>query len=324
MQTERVPSTREEIELLFDAIKTWGRWGPEDERGALNYITPETRRAAAALVREGVTVSAALPLAKTPSAENPTPVMHLMLRAGDLAVDSSAGARMPSHARGSTSTASSADYFAIASHGMANTHLDALSHIFHNGQMYNGFPASLVTSAGALALSIEAGRDGIVSRGVLLDVPRANGRDWLEPGEAIFPADLETAEAMSGVRVESGDILLVRTGRHLRKERIGFWNGRETLAGLHAACLPWLAERQVAVLGCDGVSDVLPSGVEGVGLPIHLVGIVGLGIHLIDNCDLEALGSVCAERGRWTFLLTLAPLRLEHGTASPVNPIALF
>lgn len=325
MQTDAGISKRADLDRLFERIKTWGRWGAEDERGALNHITPEKRRQAAALVQEGVTVSASLPLAKAPSSENPTPVMHMMLRAGDLYPE--AGGEppvLPAHVRPSAPLESSADYFAIASHGMANTHLDALCHVFHYGRMYNGFSARRVTSAGATALSIEAGRDGIVSRGVLLDVPRARGRDWLEPGEAIQPADLEAAEQQAGVRVESGDILLVRTGRHARRRRSGYWNGRESLAGLHANCLPWLAEREVAVLGCDGVSDVIPSGVDGVGLPVHEVALVALGIHLIDNCDLEDLAAACGERSRWAFLLTLAPLRLELGTASPVNPIALF
>jgi kynurenine formamidase len=208
------------------------------------------------------------------------------------------------------------------------THLDALCHVFHNGRMYNDRPGSLVTSTGALANSIEIGEDGIVSRGVLLDIPRLGDRPWLEAGEAIYVEDLEAAEQAQGVRVEEGDILLVSTGRHKRRDAAGekdFGVG-DLLAGLHGSCLPWIRERGVALLGGDGVSDVVPTGWTGTGRrqPIHGIGIPGMGMQLIDNCDFGALSETCAELNTWEFLLTVAPLRLPQGTASPVNPIALF
>ena len=274
---------------------------------ALNFITPAVRQRAVATVQDGVTVSCALPLNTTPSAENAMPVTHLMVRGGDI-----------------PDATGSADYIAVAPHGMAHTHLDALCHIFYRGQMYNGFPAMAVTSAGATRNAITAGEQGISSRGVLLDIPSLRGLDWLEPGEPIHPADLDAAEERQGVRVEEGDILLVRTGRHRRNAAAGPSNGREVIAGLHASCLPWLHERRIAVLGCDGISDVLPSRIEGVGLPIHLVIIPAMGVHLIDNAQLDDLADACTERRRWSFLLTLAPLRLQRGTASLVNPIAMF
>jgi kynurenine formamidase len=299
--------SRADVRGLFEQVKNWGRWGAEDQRGALNFITPEHRRRAAGLVRDGVAVSCALPLNTVPSDENARPVWHMMTGAGDL-----------------PNATGSMDYFAIATHGMAHTHLDALCHIFDHGQMYNGFPATDVRSTGAERNAITAAEDGVVSRGVLLDIPRVRGVDFLEPGDPIHPADLEAAEAQGGVRVEEGDILLVRTGRHLRRERLGPWNGRTTLAGLYADCLPWLHERRISVLGCDGISDVLPSNIEGGGLPIHTGTIVSMGVHLIDNAQLEPLAAACAERNRYEFLLTLAPLRLLKGTGCPINPIALF
>jgi kynurenine formamidase len=221
----------------------------------------------------------------------------------------------------------SADYFAVASHGISITHLDALCHIFNRDPMYNGRPKSLVTSTGALANAIDSGRDGIISRGVLLDIPRLSGRQWLEPGEAIYIEDLEAAEAAQSVKVEEGDILLVYTGRHQRKQHHdqseGFPDGK--LAGLHASTLDWIHERRVALLGCDGVSDVRPSGGAGIyGLPIHSIAIPGMGLHLLDNADFGQLAVTCAELGRYGFMLTMAPLRLAKGTASPVNPIATF
>src|SRR3989475_13198829 len=205
----------------------------------------------------------------------------------------------------------SADYFAISPHGIANTHLDALCHVINQGKMYNGYSASVVTSEGARNGAIDALRDGIVSRGVLIDVPRVKGREWLEPGEAISPADLEAAEQAGGFRVEEGDVLFVRTGRHALEKAKG------------PACLPWLHARKVAALGSDGASDVMPSGYEKI-LPIHAVTIVAMGIHLLDNCALDALAEACATRSRWTFLLAVAPLVLVRGTASPVNPLAIF
>ena len=305
--------SRADVDALAQRLSNWGRWGPEDERGALNFITPAVTAAAAALVSEGVTVSCALELAKTPAADNPTPVAHFMTGAGDVSGRSGI--------RGLEATG---DYFAIAPHGMANTHLDALCHILDQGKMYNGFEAREVLSTGALRNAITAAEDGIASRGVLLDIAALHGQDWLEPGAPITAADLEAAEHRQSVQVRSGDILLIRTGRDSRREAEGAWPPFEGMAGLTLETLPWIHEREVAILGCDGVSDMIPSHVEGSPLPIHHVIITYMGVHLIDNARLGPLGAACAARGRWEFLLTIAPLRLAGGTASPINPIALF
>jgi kynurenine formamidase len=219
----------------------------------------------------------------------------------------------------------SADYFAIAPHGLANTHLDALCHVFYQDKMYNGYPMADVGVHGAKNGAIDAIKEGIVARGVLLDIPRVKGKKWLEPKEAIFPEDFEAAEKAQGVKVEEGDILFVRTGRHARARALGPWNSfQEGLSGLSSTCLPWLSERRIAAMGGDGASDIFPSGYEELVAPIHLVTIVAMGIHLIDNCDLEAVSEACAERSRWAFLLMIAPLVLQRGTASPVNPLAVF
>ncbi|MDQ3809590.1 MAG: cyclase family protein, partial [Chloroflexota bacterium] len=191
-----------DFEALFDRCSNWGRWGAHDERGTLNFITPEHRVRAAALVRDGLTVSCAHPLNTQGDADNTSPAVHAMLRAGDVA--------------DGVTISFTSDYLAIAPHGVSHSHLDALCHFFWRGQTYNGRPLNLVTSIGARASAITIGQDGVVSRGVLLDVPRLLGIEWLEPDHAITVAELERAEAASGVRVESGDILLVRTGRHAR------------------------------------------------------------------------------------------------------------
>ena len=300
----------DEFQALFERCSNWGRWGPDDERGTLNLITPEHCVRAAGLVREGHTVSCAWPINTAADVDNIFPATHLMMRAGDVVE--------------TWPTRSTADYLALAPHGMTHSHLDALCHFSWQGKMYNDRPVSLVTSMGALANAITIGQDGIVGRGVLLDLPAAQGVEWLEPGTAIVPADLEAAEAAAGLRVEAGDILLVRTGRHRRRQQVGPWDSRSLLAGLHTDCAPWLRERGIALLGFDGVSDAFPHAVEGVGLPIHTLTLVAMGMQLLDNQNLEELAAACAERWRWAFLLAIGPLRIERGTASATNPIAVF
>jgi kynurenine formamidase len=308
-------STATELSLagfqeLFEQCSNWGRWGADDERGTLNLITPLETKRAASLVQHGETVSCAWPLNTVPSAENRSPALHLMVRAGDI-VDTAANR-------------STADYLALAPHGLAHSHLDALCHVSWQGKLYNDRPVSLVTSNGATKLAITIGQNGIVSRGVLLDIPLSKGADSLEPGYAITPADLEAAESAAGIRVEPGDILLIRTGRHTRQRLYGTWDTGALMAGLHFTCAPWLKERNVALLGSDGISDVRPSSVEGTTLPIHVLTLAALGLQLLDNLNLDDLSGACARHSRWEFSLTIAPLRLERGTASAVNPIAVF
>jgi len=300
----RPPLPPNEILAYHRTLSNWGRWGPHDQLGTLNLITPEKRVAAARLVRNGRTISCARPLPTVPAADNQTPVVHLM-----------------------TATASEGyggDYVALAPHGYSTSHIDALCHIFHDGRLYNGYPAERVTARGALELGIDALRDGIVTRGVLLDAARARGADALEPGEPIFVDDLEHAEESAGVCVAEGDVLLLHTGRWRHRAKHGAWKAHERLAGLDASCLPWLHARGVAALGCDGVSDVLPSRVAGITLPVHSVALVAMGLHLLDNLELGHLADACVAEERWEFLLTVAPLVIERGTASPVNPIATF
>jgi kynurenine formamidase len=300
-----------DVKRLFEKLSNWGRWGKDDQRGALNFITNQKRAAAARLVQTGESVSMALPLATIPAPDNPTPVTHLMVQAG---ADS---AEQPLPYAG--------DYFAIAPHGMANTHIDALCHVFWQNKMYNGFDATEVGSQGTKRCAIDVTRAGIVSRGVLLDIPRLKKIEWMEPREKILPEDLDAAEKAQHVHVEEGDVLLVRTGRAAMRKVKGGWDPmRVGLPGLDAACLPWLHERRIAVLGCDAVSDVVPSGYDGVPLPVHVGTLVAMGIHLIDNADLDAVSAACAGLGRNEFMFSMAPLILERGTASPVNPLAIF
>jgi len=300
----------EAFQALFDGCSNWGRWGADDERGTLNLITPEHRIRAAGLVRDGITVSCAHPINTIVDIDNTSPASHFMVRAGDV-VDE-------------VEIAWTADHLAVSPHGVAPSHLDALCHFVWRGNTYNGRPVGLVTSMGARANAITIGQDGIVSRGVLLDIPRHLGVDWLELDHAITVAELEGAETEAGLRVETGDILLVRTGRHARRKALGPWDSRAALAGLHHEVAPWLKERGVALLGCDGVSDVRQHAFEFPRQPIHILTLVAMGMQLLDNQNLDDLAAACAARSRWEFLLMVAPLRLVGGTASMTNPIAVF
>jgi kynurenine formamidase len=218
------------------------------------------------------------------------------------------------------------EFIGMVFHGYTVTHVDTPAHFFWDGRIYNGRSCNLITSReGAQAEAIELLHDGVVSRGVLLDVAGARGVPWLGPGEGVMPADLEAAEKAQGVRVEPGDILLARTGYYARRLGEGPVNpGTNGSPGPHAALAPWLRERGVAMWGSDTHNDVTPTPYPGMGHPFHIVALVGLGLWLIDNMNLEDLARACRERGRWEFLLTIAPLRLRNVTGSPVNPIAMF
>ena len=313
MSTE--PTTAQ-LDELFERLKNWDRWGAGDERGALNHQTDAHRAAAATLVADGAVVSLAHDLALQPSAETPFPAHHHMLTAGD-ARDNS----------GIPGYEACGDYVGTQVHGLGITHVDALSHMFVKGEMFGGRPPSDVRSDGAQTNTVLTLADGLVGRGVLLDVPRSRGIDFLAGDVAIGVADLEAAEADQGVTVGAGDFLIVSTGRDARRAAAG---GRldpigAGLAGLHPECLPWLHERRVSVLGSDGISDRMPVGTTpGWPFPVHQIGIVAIGLHLLDNLALGPVAAACAQRGRWAFLLAVNPLRIPGGTGCPVNPVAVL
>lgn len=286
-------------------LSNWGRWGTEDQLGALNLVTPAKRREALALAREGVSISLARTVEKERAVDNGSPFQHWMDRAGT-----------------NNPGFSSADTFKVSYHGMAHTHIDSLCHMFHGGKMYNGFSQTEVTGDGAKRLGIQNLKQGILSRGILVDIPLLKKVEFLEPGTPIYPEDLDAWEKQAGITVRAGDILLIRTGRWARRASAGPWGGK--FAGLHGSCARWLKARDVAVLGSDAASDVLPSGVEDVAMPIHQLSLIAMGTWILDNCDLEAVAVAAKERRRWEFLLTVAPLAVPGGTGSPINPIATF
>jgi kynurenine formamidase len=305
-----VPTT-EELDALFESVKNWGRWGAEDQRGALNYLTNADRVAAVGLVRTGESISLSHDLATEPRPDHPHPVLHHMLASGD-ARDSN----------GIEGYEAARDYLALDLHGLWTTHVDALSHMFVRGEMFGGRPASEVRSDGARSNTVLSMADGVVGRGVLLDVARVRHRAYFGLGDVVTVDDLEAAEASQGVQAGRGDVLMVMWGREARRSATRGFDG---FSGLHAECLPWLHHRQVAVLGSDGISDPMPFvGTPQWPFPVHQIGITAMGLHLIDNMKLAHLSDRCADAGRWEFLFTMAPLRIVKGTGSPVNPVAVL
>jgi kynurenine formamidase len=303
--------TTKEFDELFRALSNWGRWGSEDQRGALNHLTPERVAAAAGLVRDGATVTLSLPLNTEAAVHNPKPADHYMTE-----LDPPDPAPQSVHFL--------KDYVGADYHNDGHTHIDALCHIAYEGQLYNGRSAGVVTDDGAEVNTIQVLASGLIGRGVLLDIPRLRGVPWLEPGEHVFREDLELAEREQGVSVRPGDILLVRTGHARRLAELGPWDTASTKAGLHPTAMTFVGERCVAALGSDGNSDTAPSSTEGVDFPIHVLAITAMGIHLLDYLQFEDLRTACGESGRWEFLFTAAPLRIEGGTGSPINPTAVF
>ncbi len=298
---------------MYEAVKNWGRWGPDDERGTLNLITQQ-KVAAAARGARGVVVSCGRPLPVAAAVDNPSPALHMMVIAGDCL-----------DATGVPGLETALDFVGVSFHGMAVSHLDALCHVFHDGLMYNGFPATDVKSIGAMRNSVMTFADGVASRGILLDIPRLRGVRWLEPRDTISADELDAACADAGVTVEPGDILLISTGRDQRRAEFGAWDPVEVgLAGLSPECAYWVHDRDVAVLGSDGVSDPLPNNDNGWPIPMHMCCLVAMGTPLLDNLDLSRLAAACAQEQKWEFLFTISPLQVHGATGSPINPVAVI
>lgn len=295
--------------MLYGRLQARAGWA-SGARGALEALTPARVAAAAREVQAGRTVTLAAPVETLPGPDNPQPATHRM--SGRPGEDASSGLHF------------ARDSFAMNVHGDADSHLDALCHVIYDGTLHGGVSASSVTAGGATALSLDAARDGIVGRGVLLDIPRLRGVPWLEPGDHVTAGDLAAAESAQQVRVEEGDLLFVRVGHRRRRTELGAWHAASERAGLHPSALEFLANRRVAVLGGDGNNDTSPSSTEGVDFPVHVLAIHAMGLHLLDYLQFEDLAPVCEMEGRWSFLCVIAPLRLPDATGSPVNPIALL
>ncbi len=304
---DRTPPTADEYKTYRERFTNWGRWGDDDQLGTLNLVTDETRRTAAALVREGRTVSLARPFATAavdPSPLNPTPAEHRMSLHGPIACT---------------------DYIGVSYHGYANTHIDALCHVYGSGElMYNNRPISEVTETGAQSNSVDHWRNGIVTRGVLYDVARHRGVPHVTIEEPVHGWELLDVAKAQGVEPRPGDAALVRSARAPFEEANPDQANPLARPGLHASVIEFLFEYDCALLGWDLMEA---AGQEEYGTPIgpiHCFALPYMGLVLLDNASFEELSETCAELGRWEFQLVIAPLVVIGGTGSPVNPIAVF
>ncbi|MFI5614427.1 cyclase family protein [Amycolatopsis sp. NPDC051903] len=300
-----------DFQVLYSPLRSTAP-GAGAPRGALDTVTREQVLAAIREVRSGYPVSLAAPVNTRAAADDDEPAEY----------------RLTAPARGvapQTGLQFARDRFAMNVHGDVNSHLDALCHVIYDGTLHRGVPATEAFSQdGAIEQSIELARDGIVGRGVLLDIPRLHGVPWLEPGTQVTVEDLAAAETRQGSQVGRGDILLVRVGHRRRRDELGPWDVAEARAGLHPTAVRFPVNRQVAALGSDGNNDAAPSASRGVAFPVHVLAIHAAGLHLLDYLQLEDLARLCAEEGRWSFLCVIAPLRLPGATGSPVNPLAIL
>jgi kynurenine formamidase len=309
------PSQDDLLNWMNSDLNNWGRWGSDDQKGTLNHLSSEKTLHALSLVSEGVTVSCAQPVEFSASADVPRPPQHFMVSAGDMYRKDEGVDRQVAM-----------DYFGMIFHGHTVTHIDSLAHFFWDGQTYNGRPSSVVsTMDGATEFDIMAASGGIVTKGVLVDAPLLRGVDYIERGDGVGVADIEAAEREHGVKVEQGDVLLLRTGQLGRRAVSGPVDvSVDGSSGPSPEILPLLHERGVAVMGSDTGNDVAPNPYERFSNPVHQVGIVGLGLWILDNAWLDDLAEACKNRRKWEFMISILPLKLPTVTGSPVNPIVIF
>ncbi len=288
-----------EFDKLFNQVKNWGRWGKDDALGTMNLITDAKRKQAASLVKMGITVSVGHDLHEEATADNPAGRFKKVV-APNFRTDT---------------------YF-FQYHGAFVTHQDALCHYTYNDRVYNDRPLNTKECFPG----IDQLKNGVVTRGILIDIPRLKGVPYLEPEDAVYTKDIEAWEKMAHVKVSSGDAVILRTGRWARREKTGPWDNIKYASGFDVTVAPWFRARDVALASGDTTVEIhnTPVVVEGQTTPLHTIFINGLGMPIIDDMDPELLAETCARLNRWEFMLVIAPLRVPNGTGSPVNPIAIF
>ena len=306
MEDRRLP-TPEEVDFYLKDRRNWGRWGKDDEVGAINLITAEKRISAAQLVRSGRSLSLSRYFPKTPGPGNINPAQHWM--------------RSSAREGGGAAV----DYYGIAYHGVASTHVDALCHVWNTDGMWNGRdPSHEITFDGARFGSVDRWSDGNITRGVLLDIPRHRGEPYVSQARPVHGWELEEVADSQGVTLDSGDAVVVYSGREAWQDAhrdSPYGTSGPERPGLHASCLPFLRDRDVSMLVWD-MMDCSPSGYE---IPFTVHGAIFVyGVALLDNALLQPLSEACKAEGRYEFMLIVTPLKVEGGTGSPVNPVALF
>ena len=305
-------ATEADFTRAMTELSNWGRWGDDDELGAANLITPAKRKQALALAKEGRTISMAHDVVQEKAAD---------------------AANILERAIVTVSPTGSTDRYQYTGtyHGVIHSHLDAVDcHIMFEGKGYNGRPwEDIMATGGCPKGNINAVKDGVVTRGILFDATRLPGKagpqGWLEPGTAIHRDDLEALEKLEHVKVSSGDVILLYTGRWKRRAALGPWPNANGFAGYHADVAYFIKERGVSFIGGDGPNDVSPTGLPpSVTIPLHKLALVAMGVSIFDNLDFERAADEAKRLNRYEFLFMAAPLRIDKGTGSPLNPLAIF
>ena len=305
-------ATEADFRKAMKELSNWGRWGEKDELGAANLITLAKRLQAFSLAKDGITVSLAHDIVQQTAVDAPTMLQRTVLN---------------------VSPAVALDQYQYSGtyHGMIHSHLDSVDcHVMVDGKGYNGVSMDEIKAAGGCPRgSIHALKDGVVTRGVLFDATRlpskVTAEGWLEPGTAIHREDLEALERIERVKVSAGDVILLYTGRWKRRAALGPWPIEQGFAGYHADVAYFLKQRGVSFIAGDGPNDVMPTGLpQSVGLGLHQLALVALGVNIFDNLDFEKAAEEAKRLNRYEFLFVAAPLRIEMGMGSPVNPLAIF
>lgn len=292
-----------DLDEQFARVSNWGKWGDADELGTLNYITPDKTLAALLLPEHGVSVGLARDLHVGPGeVDQRGQFASKTSRVSDAAVN---------------------DEWTLTTHGFGMTHIDALGHTLYRDQVYPGIDISDALDSNGLSHgSVHAFGSGIVTRGVLLDVAKSRGVDFLEQGTGVSARDLSATAAASDVNIQSGDAIFIRTGLARRRAVRGF-DGDEQRTGVLPDVTEWLFENQIAIYSGDCI-ERLPSPYPEMSHPLHQVGQVSMGLCTLDIPDMERLAAASAEFATSVFLLVVAPLRVRGASGSPVNPIAIF
>jgi kynurenine formamidase len=304
--SDQTGATPDEVRSYLTDRRNWGRWGEAGSAGAINLITAQKRLEALGLARTGRTVSLSKPLPVDPAPNNPRPVEHYM--------------KMANFADGG---GASFDYVGIFPHGYSVTHIDALCHMWDANGMWDGRdPSEEITFHGAKYGSVDQWSGGIITRGVLLDVPRHRGQPYVTLDSPVHGRELEEIARQQGVSVGAGDAVIIFSGAtaYAADHADAFVEGT-AFPGLHGSCLPFIRDNDIALMGWD-MPDAHPND-SGIEMPMHGV-IYSYGVAVLDNALLEPLAAACAAEGRYEFLLIVSPLVIVGGTGSAVNPIAVF
>jgi kynurenine formamidase len=320
---DRTNAPPDALEEYIAKHSNWGKWGEDDQVGTANYITSAHVRDAARLVTTGRVVSLAMNFDQTGPQTGANGRFNCLRYSVASGTDHAAGAQRWSGKPLPRKMGYADD--TVVLHLQSATHWDSLAHIFHDGYAFNGFPAAEISSFGAPRLGSENLKDRLVGRGVLLDIPRSQGREWLDDGYAITIDDLEAAAESERVEIRDGDILLLRTGQMARCRRQGWgtYAGGDA-PGLSFFTIPWLAEKSVAAVASDtwGV-EVRPNELPDSFQPAHIAAIVYMGLLLGEMFDLEELAGACADDGVFEMMISAPPLPFTGTAGAPPGPVAI-